>query len=307
MNLQTPEPAAVSARPPVWAGVAARAAGVWILLGCAAKAFVGTPADLPAVVRDLPFALGTTFALVIGIEALVGLATLLRPGRAWPLATLLMLVFAAVATVQMAAGTTSCGCFGAKIHVAPWAMLAADAFFVAVLLVARPWRLARGGLADVAVALVALGVAVALPRLADREATGPAGPSGANAPRKWASLNVPSWQGKRVGETELAKWTDLSAGHDGVWFLYRDSCEMCADCLQLASMFLSGTPITLVRLGEPPDPTKRKAVHTLPRFAHTIDLPDTVDWVMTAPAKVVVENGVVTSAREGIDPQTDCR
>jgi hypothetical protein len=299
VNLQAPVPA--PSRPAPWTGVAARAAGVWILLGCAAKAFIGTPADLPAIVRQWPFALGTTFALVIGIEAFVGLVTLIRPGRAWPLTTLLLLAFAAVAAMQVAAGTKSCGCFGAKLHVAPWVMLVADLFFVAVLLVARPWRLARGGISDVAVALIALGVAVALPRLADREASSP---GGAGTSRKWASLDVGSWKGKKVGDTEMAKWADLSPGRDGVWFLYRDSCEICAECLQRASIFPSEKEITLVRLGETGEAAKHKAVHTLPRFAHTIELPDTVDWVLTAPAKLVVENGVVTSAQQGIEAES---
>jgi hypothetical protein len=296
-------------RKPAWPGVAARFVGFWILAGCAAKATLGTPADLPTIVRQAPFALGTTFALALGLEAFVGIAMMLRPGRAWPLAALLLVAFVAVLATQLAAGSKSCGCFGAKLPVPPWAMLAADATFLGLLIASRPWTLARGGVNDLAMLAAALVVAIAVPWIADREATSATTPGEvATGRRKWASFDVESWKGKKIGDIELAKWADLSGASDGVWFVYRESCEVCAACLERVTIREQGErEITLVRLGETGEEATHRAVHMLPQggFVHTINLPDTVDWVVTAPARLVVENGVVTFAKQGIAPE-DC-
>lgn len=290
------------------ARLAPRLVGAWILAGCLLKAFVGTPGDLPAILRSLPLPIGTTFALVLGIEAFVGIATIVRPGRAWPLATLVLLVFVAVLSTQVAAGAKSCGCFGSKIQVPPWAMLAVDVTMLAILLASRPWRLARGGFGDFVTAGFALAAAIALPALVDREAVAGAPASPVAGLRKWASLDVASWKGKKVTDLDLAKWVDLSAAHDGVWFLYRDSCEVCALCLQRVAIKERGErEITLVRIGESGPAAAHQAVHMLPTgpWVRRIELPSTVDWSVTAPTRVIVEGGVVTSATQGIDPD-DC-
>lgn len=296
------------ARAPLRAELAARAVGLWILVGCALKALVGTPGDLPAIFRELPLPLGTTFGLVLGVEALVGSAMLLRPGRAWPLAAAMLLVFAAVLGTQVAAGAASCGCFGSTIKVPPWAMLAADLTFLALLLASRPWRLAHGGRPDLLVAAVALCAGIALPLLVDREAVAGEPTRAGRGLRKWASLEVESWKGKKVTEIDLAKWIDLSAAHDGLWFFYRDSCDVCALCLQNVAMRERGErEITLVRIAETGEAAKHRAVHVLPTgpFVHRLELPATVDWAVTAPMRVAVEGGVVVSATQGIAPE-DC-
>lgn len=300
----------VPLRTPLSVAVASRAVGLWILVGCALKAFVGTPGDLPAILRSLPLPLpiGTTFALVLGIEAFVGIAMLLRPGRAWPLATLVLLVFIAVLTTQVVAGAKSCGCFGSKIQVPPWAMLAIDLTMLALLFVSRPWRLAHGGRGDLVAVVLALAAAIALPTLVDREAVAGAPASAVAGLRKWASLDVTTWKGKKVTDLDLAKWVDLSTAHDGVWYLYRDSCQICALCLQNVAVNERGErEVTLIRIGETGEAAAHQEVHMLPTgpFVHRIELPSTVDWSVTAPTRVVVEGGVVTSAKQGIDPD-DC-
>lgn len=295
-------------RPPVWARFAARGVGVWILAGCLAKAVLGTPADLPVVVRRVPLPLGTTFALALAIEAFVGLSTALRPGRAWPLAALLLVAFSVVLGTQVAAGATSCGCFGSTVLVPPWLMLAFDLIFTALLVVARPWRLALGGRGDLVAGLAALAFAVALPLVANREAT--AGDASEHGLRRWATLDVESWSGRNIRATDLTAWADLSDARDGVWLLYRESCEACAECLKRMAVFEHGErEVTLVRLAERPTQSGLpRAVHVLPKgpFVHRIDLPDTVDWVVTAPARMVVRDGVVRSAKAPVKPR-ECR
>jgi len=292
-------------RPPLWTALAARVAGLWILAGCLLKALLGTPADLPPLVRHLPFPLGTTFAVVLGIEAFVGLGTLLRPGRCWPLAALLLLAFAGVLTTQVAAGAATCGCFGATIAVPPWAMLAIDLALLTMLLAARPWRLARGGRADLLVGLLALAVGAALPIVLDRRATPGEGPG---ALRPYVVPDVPSWVGRPVKDTDLGAWADLTGARDGIWIVYRDSCEVCAGCLAfMAGMDMGAREITLVRLGEKATSDGARHVHQVPRggFVHHVRMPDHVDWSVSTPVRLDVEGGVVRAAREGIGAE-DC-
>ena len=293
------------ARPPLWTALAARVAGLWIVAGCLLKALLGTPSDLPPLVRQLPLPLGTTFAVVIVIEAFVGLGTLLRPGRCWPLAALLLLAFIGVLTTQVVAGATSCGCFGATITVPPWAMLAIDVALLVLLLAARPWRLPRGGRTDVLVGLLALAVAGALPVVLDREATPGEGPG---ALRPYVIPDVASWVGRPVKDTDLGAWADLSRARDGIWIVYRDSCEVCARCLAfMAGMDQGAREITLVHLGEKATSDGPSHVHQVPRggFVHHVRMPDHVDWSVSTPVRLDAEGGVVRAAREGI-AEDDC-
>ena len=51
---------------------------------------LGSPAELPAVLRDLPVPTAHVFALALAIELAVGLLAVLRPSRGWlPAAALL--------------------------------------------------------------------------------------------------------------------------------------------------------------------------------------------------------------------------
>lgn len=294
------------ARPSLSAALAARVAGLWIVAGCLLKALLGTPADLPPLVRSLPFPLATTFAVVLGIEAFVGLGTLLRPGRFWPLAALLLLAFAGVLVSQVTAGAASCGCFGATITVPPWVMLAVDLGMLAVLLWARPWRLARGGRLDVLVGVLALAVGAALPIVLNREAR--PGDAGGGVLPKYIVPDVPSWVGRHVRDTDVGVWGKLEAPRDGLWILYRDSCEVCAECLQiLATQERGERELTLVRLPEKATSAATRHVHTLPQggFVHHVRLPEGVDWSVSTPVRLDVEGGIVKAAREGI-PSDDC-
>lgn len=294
-------PAPAPARPV--AEVLARVAALWILAGCLLKALFGTPGDLPPAVRDLPLPLGTTFRLVLALEAFVGLLLLLRPGRAWPLGVLLLVAFGAVAGMQMAAGASSCGCFGEALHVPPWVMLALDALMLALLLGARPWRLARGGRTDALAGLLALAAAVALPLATDRETKVGEAP----AQGGFTILDVKAWKGRAVKDTDLARLTDLSRAPDGVWLLYRLSCHVCSECIEELSRHETGEQreVVFVRLGEPPEDRAHPAVHALPDrpYVHTFELPDDRTYLVSAPTRLIVTGGVITDVVEGIEPR----
>lgn len=296
-------PAPVS-RAPLWARIGPRVAGAWILTGCLLKALLGTPGDLPAVLRDLPLALGTTFKLALGLEAFTGLFLLLRPGRAWPLGVLLLLAFSAVLVSQVAAGAASCGCFGETLKVPPWLMLAVDLALLALLLAARPWRLAHGGRLDLLVLLVALAAGSALPFLTDREVR-----AGEQAkPGDYAILSVKAWLGKPLKDTDLGKLLDLRDAPDGVWLLYRLSCHVCAECIETLALHETGArEVAFVRIGEPAEDRANPAVHDLPDrpYMRTYELPDDRRYAVGAPARLIVEGGVVVDVVEGIAAK-DC-
>src|SRR5689334_21453 len=147
-----------------------RLCALWLAAGALMKLEVGSDKLLPAVIREhTPLPLLTTYALVIGIElALVALA-LLRPRLAWPLFVALFVFFDFVLTTQIAAGETSCGCFGDGVHVSPKLMLLVDSALLFGLLATRPWASIRTRGANLAFVLPALLLAFAIPALAIRE------------------------------------------------------------------------------------------------------------------------------------------
>jgi hypothetical protein len=295
-----------NARPLRWPALLVRGVGLWILLGAGLKLFLGTPADLPQVVRDLPLAAGLAYQLAIGVELFVALLALARPARGWLTAALLLLLFVGVLVTQIAAGAESCGCLGQRIKIPPGWMLAVDGVWLVLLLASRPWRLRGDWAFDLIFAVGALVVAAALPILFDREAAG--GDLGGPGLRRWVDLDVESWVGRPVGETELARWTDVSHARDGLWFLWRRTCPVCAECLaHLAESEHGARDLTLVELREPPDPEVPVEVHTIPEgpWVFRLELPDTVTWVLTAPAELVVVDGKVASARKAMTPE-DC-
>ena len=143
---------------------------LWVAAGALFKLFWGTPALLPAAVRDIGLDLGLTYNLAIGIELAIVAVALLAPRLGWVLELLLLLVFDVVLGTQIAAGDASCGCFGAKLSMPPWVMLAIDSVLLFGLLALRPWSgLGKG--APLALLAAAAAAALALPWFFDRQAS----------------------------------------------------------------------------------------------------------------------------------------
>src|SRR5437867_4076106 len=96
-----------------FAAIVVRLAGAWVLAGAVAKLFLGTPKDLPEIVRKLtPLGLDPTFHIVIGIELAVVCLGWTKPRLAWPVVLALFGFFEFVLVSQLLAGASSCGCFG---------------------------------------------------------------------------------------------------------------------------------------------------------------------------------------------------
>jgi len=285
-----------------------RLAGAWILAGALFKLLLGTPADLPQSVRELPIELGLTYKLAITAELVLAALAFLRPRWGWLPLCAALLVFDAVLLGQIAAGEASCGCFGSSIAISPRLMLAIDTVFLAAILGARPWRpRARPArkAAGVVVLSAAIALAVALPWLLDRQ-VGPGSVEVDGQPVRgaWLELDVESWVGRDVWDTPLAEHVDvMTLPLDGLWIFWRQTCDHCAEHLaELARTETGERFVTLVQLRERHDTEANRVVHEMPAgpFVQHAALPDSVTYVITTPAEMVLEGGRIVEAREGV-------
>lgn len=278
------------------AWIVVRLAGAWILAGALAKLFLGTPKDLPEVVRKMsPFGLDLTFHLVIGVElAMVSLAWI-RPRLAWPLVLALFAFFDFVLVEQLSAGASSCGCFGASIKVSPWLMLSVDSALVLSLLASRPWStvpLPGGSLAPLAAAFAA---SFAVPWLLIRP---PPSAPGAQAsgyitlePEKWVNQSIFDIQ-------DLTRWVPVEKlPTDGKVVLWRQGCDHCAAHLRLmAGHDDPSIPILLVQIRD--DLKDGRAVDLMPEGPHVsrAEFPENQQVVLQTPWELHVAGGIVTEA-----------
>jgi hypothetical protein len=270
------------------------------------KLLYGTPAGLPRAIQDLPLGLGLTFRLAIALELVIAALALLRPARGWLPLALLLAAFLSVLATQVAAGDTSCGCFGDALTIAPTLMVALDGLLLLVLLAGRPWR---AGSTDpqapwVVVVLLALLLA-ALPWLYNRETT-----SGGQITtgRGFVDLEVEQYQGKRFADTVLYSLLpkDLRL-EDGLYVIWSPTCEVCAEHLEALyySEQNAERDVVLVRSipnGEEPSEEDVK-VHVLPEgeWIKRFDLPLEKDWLATPPVHIVVQKGMVETCVWGMD------
>ncbi|HED66612.1 MAG TPA: hypothetical protein ENJ09_13780 [Planctomycetes bacterium] len=283
---------------------------LWLLAGALFKLFLGTPNDLPPIVREFPLELGLTYNGAITIELVIAALALLVPRRGWIGLGLVFLVFDAILVRMLDA--PSCGCFGSKVSLPPAVMLGIDSGLLVAMLAARPWRLAPRRIPTLVLAPTLAAVAV-LPWLLDRQVTTLAEPGIAHstedsgAGERWLELDVESWVGKSLDETPLADFIDLdSLIPDGIWVLYRTTCDHCAAHLaHLAQTEVGERMVTLVRLEEKTDNEANRVVHLMPEggFVQHAELPDSLTYVITTPGELIVENGIIVSAKEAASDQ----
>lgn len=303
------DPAELPRRP--LAATAVRLGALWIAAGACFKLFQGTPNDLPASVIEMSgLSIGLTYRLAIAIELSVAFVACLQPKWAWlPLAGAFV-VFDVILIGML--GEDSCGCFGSSVTLKPETMLAIDTALLVLLLVTRPWGMARRRVSGLLVAASAA-VGVALPWIFDREVRLPEGELTAvnsdgtieTVPENaWLELDIESWVGKSLYDTPLATYLDLgSVVPDGLWVLYRDTCDHCAKHLaELATSEVGERYITLVRLAERTDNEANRVVHLMPEggFVQRLELPDSMTYFIQTPGEMIVENDVVVSAEEAV-------
>ncbi|HVS17332.1 MAG TPA: hypothetical protein VMT18_01940 [Planctomycetota bacterium] len=283
-----------------------RLAALWILLGALFKLFVGSPNDLPPMVRDFVLGPTLTFQLAIAIELSIALPALLLPRRVWALVALQLAVFCAILVPLMLSGAKSCGCFGSKVAVPPWVMLVTDGTLLALILFARPWRGERGGvrfLVPIAGALLFAWIAPFT--LIDTGADAPPVRAGAgDVPRalpRYVDWDVESWIGKPIAETGLATLLDVTLySPDATWVLYSPTCNHCADYLRRMGAEFASAPKLYVFVELPGDQGAETEVDVMPPGEHAV-LPPQVAYVITPPWELTLAGGVVTAARHPDD------
>ena len=300
-----------SSRNSIFASVAVRAAGAWLLAGALAKLFMGTPKDLPELVRELtPFGLDLTFHLVIAVELVIVSLSIFKPRWAWLPLVLLYAFFEFVLASQLAADAESCGCFGATIKVPPQLMVAVDAVLLLALLASRPWSRLKGAGLPVPYLAAALAASIAAPWLVISSV--PSAPAGAEmsdgavatALPRYVDLSPEKWLHQNVFEiAELTRWVDAEKlPSDGKLVLWRQSCDHCAAHLRKLTAADDGSvPIVLLQVRD--DLDAGRSVDAMPSGPHVTELatPENLQFTITTPWEVDVAGGVVTAVVDAHD------
>jgi hypothetical protein len=276
-----------------------RLAAAWLLGVSLIKLFKGTPASLPPFFAEGWFGPDLNFRLSIAVELVLGLGALAAPRVfALPLAALYTL-FAVVLLVLLGQGAESCGCFGGALKFPPALMLAIDGPLLLALCFSRAWQGAferRPPLLVLALTSLA-GLSAPFLLIPGAPDTGSTGDTPPARPR-YIVLEPTSWIGRPLTDSILARWLDVGALPDDAHFiLYRVDCDHCREVLRELERSFPDDPkvYVLVALREAGD-EERRVVDLVPP-GELVDLPGDVIWHITPPWEVVVEAGVVTSAR----------
>ena len=288
-------------------------AALWILAGALFKLTAGSPGDLPPIVREtFAIDLGLKYRLAIGIELAVVATALFRPGLGWLLVMAQLLVFEVVLALSL--GEDSCGCFGSDVPISPALMLGIDSALFLALLAARPWRGFRGRHAPLALMGVVVAIVAALPWLFDREIQLEDGPqlspnteqgdTGEMEGSGWIEFKLAAWEGQLVHDTPLAQFVDPNSLPDtGLYVLWRWDCDHCAKHLAaMAEKEHGERMIVLLRLESAGDHEGNRAVYQKPSgpFVVEVNLPPTVEYVVTTPGELDVEGYTILRGEEGV-------
>ncbi|QDV07763.1 hypothetical protein Poly30_32950 [Planctomycetes bacterium Poly30] len=150
---------------PALPGFALSAGMLWLLVGALYKLFDGSPNDLPKIVTEYsPFASNweTMRAAIIIELAVVGLV-IAKPRLGWLFLVGAYGTFLAILYPLVQEGAASCGCFGSSVTMKPETMMAIDGGLLALIVISRPWRIAKESGLGWAGYLPLLAVAIAGP------------------------------------------------------------------------------------------------------------------------------------------------
>jgi hypothetical protein len=289
--------------------LAVRAAALWLAAGALFKLFAGTPADLPAVLHELPIPTDLFFKLAIGVELSLVCAAVLRPRLAWLPMVALFLLFDGILAVALSQGAESCGCFGSSVTIPPAVMMGIDSVLLVGILLTRPWLSTSAGVgpAPLLPALVAACLVLPFPWIGSAEIQVDEETGGFDAQKvRYVMIEPESWKDQLVYDTDFARLFPEAIETlptDGLYVFWRWTCDHCAEHLQrLADTDDGSRPIVLVRLTEAQDTPENRAVLAMPTGGHVTELalPVGPQYVIETPAEFVLEGGVVVSAEEGV-------
>lgn len=286
-----------------------RLAALWVAAGALFKLFAGSPADLPAILHELPMETALVFKLAIGIELSIVCAALLRPALGWLPIVALFAVFDVILAYVMSSGAESCGCFGSSITIAPWMMMLIDTVLLLAVLASKPWKSESKGLGPMALVPVLAIVSLILPFPYIGEQSLEKSDDGSTpdiAELRWLDIKVESWKDQLIYDTPFATiFPDEveTLPTDGKYVFWRWDCSHCADHLQeMADMDDGMNPIVLIRLMQDHDNEENRAVLAMPTGGHVteLSLPAGTQYILETPAEFLLEGAMVVSAKEGV-------
>ena len=292
-----------------FAPFAVRLAALWVAAGAFFKLFKGGPADLPAVLHELPIEIDLFFKLAVGIELAIVFTALLRPKLGWLPLVALFAVFDVILVQAMSSGAESCGCFGSDIKIAPWMMLTIDSVLIVAILAARPWRSTAKPVGPFALvpALVVISLITPFPYIGNQSLEGSEGGAKKEvADLRWLDFGMRDWKDQLIYDTKFAQVFPNEVETlptDGLYVFWRWDCSHCAKHLQQLADGDDGLrPIVLIRLKQDHDNDENRAVMAMPQGGHVteLSLPAGTQYILETPADFVLEGGMVVSVREGI-------
>ncbi len=287
---------------------------LWVLAGATTKLVERSPKLLPEHLRGLLGDAGIDLHIALSIFLTIEFAAIavmvLVPRLARITAVCMLGAFCLVLLYEIFNGNvTSCGCLG-TISPPPLLMLSIDLglLILVAALPVRPLRIASDrvvwGL--VSVLAVALGIVSFMHVLGG--ATGARlvdGPQTVQLPAYY-SLDTSDWPGQRAEDIDLISWIpnlpeNLNTGQQYI-ILYSRTCEHCYELLLEHFSYDPPAPTTLVAIPENTDGFIEDGQLENPCIdCVELDLPIGVDWLMTPPIVIAIEDGVVRCAQEAED------
>jgi len=293
----------------------------WVLAGAAAKLAERSPKLLPehlrGVLTDIGLDLHIALSIFLTIEFAAIAVMVLLPRLARITGIFMLGVFCLVLLYEIVNGNvTSCGCLG-SVSPPPWLMLAIDLTLLVLVaaLPVRPLRLAGDRAAWGLVTLLAvvlgivsftrvLGGATGVQIVIDPAADGAAATT-TQLPAYYA-LDTTDWPGQPAEDIDLLSWVpglsdSIQNGQHYVIF-YSRTCDHCYELLLEHFSYDPPAPTTLVAIPESVDGFITDGGIENPCIDCTeLELPVGVDWLMTPPVVIAIENGVIWCAQEAED------
>ncbi|MCP4759570.1 MAG: hypothetical protein GY894_03810 [Planctomycetes bacterium] len=309
---------------------------IWITAGAATKLVERSPKLLPEHLRGLlesvGFDLHVALAFFIAIEFAAIAVMVLLPRLARGTAVLMLLTFCLVLLYEMFNGNvTSCGCLG-SVSPPPWLMLSIDLTLL-ILVVALPvrsiplmndrasWALVTllsavlGIVAFTRVLGGATGVTVVVDTPTQDGETSATSNENNGSPAvtlpAYYSINTSDWPGQHMSDIDLLSWIpnlpdSITSGKQYL-ILYSRTCEHCNELLLEYFSFDPPAPTTLVAIPENKDGFIEEGTLENPCLdCGEVELPIGVDWLITPPVVISLEDGVIRCAQEAedyVDPQ----
>lgn len=297
----------------------------YILLGAVTKLLYAKPADLPQWIQSWLLSSTTIttdirpmlISAIITVELLAILVMVFLPRFAKAAGIFILTAFSFVLIAEVVHLTNryplmealfdgSCGCFGTAVGIPPGVMLIIDVVLLIAVVAASRAQIARirigtGSLiAFIALGLVSAALAFQAPLIST------------NRPPTQEELgdNVlrpQLWIGKQFSETPLARIVDIDptmlGGGRQQWIFYRKSCSVCHGLFEReyadADLPNGLTAVVAIEVPHPPGAPPIAEEEIACPTCEFVQLDPTIDWLVTTPGTVIIEDGVIVEFIDG--------